>query len=178
MDPDRAFEDARPMTRFGVPLVEWRRRRTLLVLVAFACGLAVAAPVLPHPLPRAIALPAVICNFLCFLYIWVSAHRQKRSVAAPDYLVCFNCGYSLIGLPGSHVCPECGRPYDQESLCRGWRKWHQRGSARLACLIALLTSVTARACLLIMHVQHRQRVYNPATWTRPSLVQELLGDDK
>lgn len=29
---------------------------------------------------------------------------------------CQRCGYTLTGLPESHVCPECGLPYDPHSL--------------------------------------------------------------
>jgi len=24
---------------------------------------------------------------------------------------CIHCGYTLLGLPDHHICPECGRPY-------------------------------------------------------------------
>lgn len=37
-----------------------------------------------------------------------------RSVFSTD--VCPNCGYSLLGLPDSGTCPECGRTYDQSEI--------------------------------------------------------------
>ncbi|MDB5334025.1 MAG: hypothetical protein JWP03_5176 [Phycisphaerales bacterium] len=37
--------------------------------------------------------------------------------------VCANCGYSLTGLTGTRVCPECGREYDEsEVVLHGWAR--------------------------------------------------------
>ena len=41
--------------------------------------------------------------------MWVAAARLARRTRAPDDLPhCSKCGYSLRGIPTSHVCPECG----------------------------------------------------------------------
>lgn len=52
--------------------------------------------------------------------------RFERTVCALEYGVCFNCGYSLQGLPKEHNCPECGDPYNKEELRREWKTWFAR----------------------------------------------------
>ena len=37
--------------------------------------------------------------------------------------VCTRCGYSLVGLPEKHECPECGEAYERAELARTWRRW-------------------------------------------------------
>ncbi len=50
---------------------------------------------------------------------------------------CGGCGYALNGLPDVGVCPECGKPYDQETVVlHGWA----RGSH------ANLANASSRSC--------------------------------
>lgn len=39
------------------------------------------------------------------------AYAMRSAVQARREPFCIHCGYSLIGLPDHHHCPECGRPY-------------------------------------------------------------------
>ena len=35
--------------------------------------------------------------------------------------LCGNCGYSLLGLPATGACPECGHPFSQDLIViTGW----------------------------------------------------------
>ncbi|MHC4698546.1 MAG: hypothetical protein ACYTFA_17580, partial [Planctomycetota bacterium] len=52
--------------------------------------------------------------------------RFQRTVRARQYEVCWNCGYSLQGLPDVHCCPECGTEYAKDRLRREWTSWFAR----------------------------------------------------
>lgn len=47
--------------------------------------------------------------------------------------LCIYCDYDLSGLPSSHDCPECGRPYDRFS-----RKYSGRSDSRLLLILNVL----------------------------------------
>ena len=49
--------------------------------------------------------------------------RLKRRVLVHDFMVCRECGYSLIGLPARHRCPECATEYDIDALRAYWERW-------------------------------------------------------
>ncbi len=52
--------------------------------------------------------------------------RFDRTLRAHQYEGCFNCGYSLHGLPEVHRCPECGSPYEKEQVREAWKAWFDR----------------------------------------------------
>ena len=72
----------------------WRIRRLEIVLAALGC----------------VVLAAVI-----------HAIRFRRRLQAIGYAACLNCGYELSGLPATHVCPECGRPFHINTVRATWR---------------------------------------------------------
>lgn len=47
----------------------------------------------------------------------------QRRVLKSDFRVCLRCGYSLLGLPDTHQCPECGQPFAREELRSAWEPW-------------------------------------------------------
>jgi ribosomal protein L37E len=61
--------------------------------------------------------------------------RLVRRVRAADHLLCWTCGYDLSHAREAGRCPECGRPFEAESLQARWGKvtWmsqaHPKGAA-------------------------------------------------
>jgi hypothetical protein len=51
---------------------------------------------------------------------------------------CPNCGYSLEGLPGRHVCPECGLEYEKDAVVFKEPRWGWKALAIANGLLALL----------------------------------------
>jgi hypothetical protein len=64
---------------------------------------------------------AVVC--VCRGACRRSSDRFCAAVSRSSCQLCLNCGYSLRGLPKSHICPECGVGYDIESVRRKWERW-------------------------------------------------------
>lgn len=75
-----------------------------------------------------------------------------EETSIPENARCLACEYLLHGLP-SHVCPECGRPFDPadpatfDTRPGGWRrrKWIKRGGVALAILLAAYCLFPRRA---------------------------------
>ena len=74
------------------------------------------------------------------LWIWLGAgamgavvQAMRQATQARQEPFCIHCGYTLVGLPDQHICPECGRPYSFD-LIRQYQqdpKWFvQRWEAR------------------------------------------------
>jgi ribosomal protein L32 len=51
---------------------------------------------------------------------FVRRRRWQRNVIDSGFAICPDCGYSLVGLPSHHICPECGQPYDLDAVRRNW----------------------------------------------------------
>ncbi len=47
-------------------------------------------------------------------------------------MACGGCGYNLMGLPATHVCPECGIQYDEHSVVIPMRHSHSRKDLYIA----------------------------------------------
>ena len=46
--------------------------------------------------------------------------------------LCLECGYSLVGLPAIHRCPECGREFALDETKSTWKQWlASRGTGRV-----------------------------------------------
>ncbi|MGB2987891.1 MAG: hypothetical protein WBE26_18640 [Phycisphaerae bacterium] len=84
--------------------------------------------------PRSPALLSMICVSVLFsvsmgVLCAIPRFRERRferTVRAHQYEVCWNCGYSLHGLPDVHNCPECGTEYEKDTLRNDWISWFAR----------------------------------------------------
>ena len=59
----------------------------------------------------------------CGLVVWMG-RRLKKKATDNGNLLCFTCGYCLIG--ASDTCPECGVAFDREEVIRFWQEWDPR----------------------------------------------------
>jgi hypothetical protein len=63
-------------------------------------------------------LPAAV-----FWLLGGTRRRFLRRVFTDDAEHCLNCGYLLIGLPRTHICPECGVNYDVHEVKLAWVRY-------------------------------------------------------
>lgn len=61
-----------------------------------------------------------VAYFYGFRY---AAGGYQRFLRAHNWSVCPHCGYVLQSLPAVHKCPECGEPYDLDSVQSRWHEW-------------------------------------------------------
>lgn len=52
--------------------------------------------------------------------------RLLKELEAVCFQACVTCGYPLVGLPETHVCPSCGASYSLASVRAAWVDWFQR----------------------------------------------------
>jgi hypothetical protein len=64
---------------------------------------------------------AVFQSSLVAFVIWQLFLRAR--VRAAGGCLCPFCKYSLAKLPGSGLCPECGRPYPEDLYLAFWSRW-------------------------------------------------------
>lgn len=67
-------------------------------------------------------LGAPIIVWAVFILLFLDKRRIKARIKACGYMVCVECGYELTGLGNSGRCPECGTPFEEESLRKTWRR--------------------------------------------------------
>lgn len=65
----------------------------------------------------------------------------------PPFDDCPSCNYSLKGLPAAHRCPECGFPYDDQTLA-----WVEPLPWRPMLIAAAVVAVVAFLCGFVFHL--------------------------
>jgi hypothetical protein len=125
-----------------LPKAAWRALGAMrsLLLVGASLDVAIAVSIIggglsglglwpwraaPIVVPLAI-MPAVIgLTTLVNLHPWVELGRVSTCVQDVGGCMCLDCGYSLRGLPDVGTCPECGLPYEIDTVRETWRraKW-------------------------------------------------------
>ena len=70
---------------------------------------------------------------------------EVRSSSTKGLVRCPLCGYSLVGLPDDHTCPECGFPYERHATLFSQMRWPWR-AACIANGMMLLAGVIVLVC--------------------------------
>lgn len=104
-----------------------RNRLILIAIVPGACGLVfnIAMILGNHKLWPAVAAFGVYVVVLLF-FIWLGKGWYRRwclRLKVSDYLLCYRCGYDLSATPQASRCPECGQPFEPETLRAKWHDW-------------------------------------------------------
>ncbi len=76
---------------------------------------------------------AIILPVLSIVGIWFAfwhTARIRRRVVNHEFTLCLECGYALTGLPLKGRCPECGAPYEVETVQGEWRRWFESHNPR------------------------------------------------
>ncbi|MBL8880397.1 MAG: hypothetical protein JNG88_14890 [Phycisphaerales bacterium] len=79
-------------------------------------------------LGRAIGVGIPLVLFLSLAVLWMFYYRAAKrrfyeQVAKARFLVCWDCGYLMTGLPNMHACPECGRVFTAHLDAEEWKRW-------------------------------------------------------
>ena len=127
--------------RSGTPIYVLRRTRKVRVVYWFAFVAAEALLMgmvlflryglgsLP-PKPPSTIFVVVLSLFAMALAasvtVVLSDWRFRRHVIAESHQLCPVCGYTLSHLPRQHVCPECGLPYELDTVEHIWTEWVDR----------------------------------------------------
>jgi len=53
--------------------------------------------------------------------LWLLPRLLAHRLAANEFRICPRCSYSLLGIPTSGACPECGLRFTLDDLQRLWR---------------------------------------------------------
>ncbi len=69
---------------------------------------------------RLIAYASLIVMFFFLGWTGYRVNRIRWRVKRENYLLCIKCLYPLKGLDSSGKCPECGTPYNLETLKSEW----------------------------------------------------------
>lgn len=98
-----------------------------LVWVVLGLGLLYAYGVVPASILQTVlfsylAAWPVLCGAL-LVRAHILLRRMRTAIERSAYALCPNCGYSLVGLPREHECPECGYEYDLVEVEAQWREW-------------------------------------------------------
>ena len=98
-----------------------------LVNAVVAVGLLHAYGIVPASVLRVSVLSwcaawPVLCVVL-LVRVHILLRRMRTTIQRSAYALCPNCGYSLVGLPREHTCPECGYKYDLVEVEAQWRRW-------------------------------------------------------
>ena len=96
-----------------------------LVCVPFGVFVAVGPRILGNRNFAYLVWLAIGVFWLLLLIVGQWEVRMKRAlkkrVTEHNNLLCFTCGYCLIG--ASDKCPECGTPFDREEVVKFWQEW-------------------------------------------------------
>lgn len=121
-----------------VPPAFWRVMRTPRRWMQISCSVLVAILLLEHSesfrgffyrqfgRPIGLGLPLVLLVALGVMWIFYYRAAKRRfyeQVAKARFMVCWDCGYLMTGLPNMHECPECGRTFAAHLDTSGWKRW-------------------------------------------------------
>lgn len=109
-----------------------RRRLRLFIGIALAVSLMQVVLLVfglrtrPMWITVAFTITPSIAGCVYTTWLVLSWLRVSRRAQTAGDLLCWECGYSLEGLPGSGNCPECGRTFDVEATRKLWRDYSRR----------------------------------------------------
>jgi hypothetical protein len=131
-DPEMTFW--RPSRLETFKLMTWRQWAGLLPILALMAVLALCLWI------HAIWILVLKLGFKLIavtvgLVATTSASVAKKAMTLREDPFCIRCGYSLLGLPDGHRCPECGLPVslaiireyqrDPENFLNRWKARHR-----------------------------------------------------
>gem|GEM_PF-4501975 len=70
-----------------------------------------------------IAIAGTIAFSAAMLFTIFRRSRLQRKVIEANWKVCVYCHYSLVDLPASGHCPECGEPFPKDGYASVWSKY-------------------------------------------------------
>lgn len=140
-DPDGSIRWYRPSLGTILRHMGWRIVLVVpLALLLLATGLLGSWGMLPQLLVWGAKLWILAIGGAVALFAW-AVGQAVRHRADP---FCIHCGYTLLGLPDHHRCPECGRPYslalvaeyrrDPHWFVQRWKTTHPVESPPIAAL--------------------------------------------
>jgi hypothetical protein len=105
------------------------RNLTKNLVMTIVIGVAIVWSAYKYAWPRWMWWPVVaagiliVTNLILDIADLSKSSALRKAIREHDYRLCPSCRYSLVGLPSSGKCPECGVSYDIAQVQSEWRRW-------------------------------------------------------
>jgi len=102
--------------------LQWRSvKRFAIVMIPTFC--IVGVPFLDTRWYVWFTIAEIAVGVAIVLFIVLSQRRLLCKLSDSNGKVCVYCEYSLVDLPASGKCPECGRPFPEDGYASLWSKY-------------------------------------------------------